>query len=253
METKNNREERRLNLIKEAKTGNANAGNLLVNEYKDFIHWAMWTTIKPHIEFVRHVLDELESESLRGFWQAVTNFDTSVENPLYQFSTYAYRTIQGYIYEYLKKERPYTTDEQGEKRYISFIHLDTFDRTAGESDDYSDDRTTPADQTNIPGPNTYIIDTDAEGIEFIDLTAVNNLTDEKHQERPLSDIDLLLKPLNPVEQYIIQYTFGLNDVEPKDLRQLSKELNLSVERTSVIKDNAMRKMRNSAIQNNIHA
>lgn len=253
METKNNKEERRLNLIKEAKRGNANAGNLLVSEYESFIFGTMWNTINPYRESVRHVLDELKSESLRGFWQAVTMFDTSVDEPLLQFSSYAHRAIQNNIFGYLRKEKPYTTDEQGEKQYISFIHLDTFDRTAGESDDYSDDRTTPADQTNIPGPNTYIIDTDAEGIEFIDLTAVNNLTNEENKETPASDIDLLLKPLNPVEQYIIQYTFGLNDVETKDLRQLSKELNLSLERTSVIKDNAMRKMRNSAIQNNIHA
>ncbi len=85
-----------------------------------------------------------------------------------------------------------------------------------------------------------------EGTSFIDLVTKHSTKDIEEdvvRESIKKEIEYVLSHLNERERYIIVHRFGLEDNEPKTLREIGKELGISRERVRQIEMRALKKIR----------
>jgi len=75
------------------------------------------------------------------------------------------------------------------------------------------------------------------------LTIQEDITKNIYQNEIKTIIRETITKLTPKEQAIIRHHYGINEEKQKSLTEISKNMNLSVERIRQIKEQAMRKLK----------
>lgn len=199
-------------LLSKAKNGDINARNKIIESNLRFV----FDTAK---KFKGQGVDisDLIYEGNQGLIWAINKFDMSKD---IKFITYAVWWIQQKMHRLIDKKH---------KEDKIFIYAEDMPNNSSNSKlDYSDDV-----EFNEEEENTISI------FDAADLDEEE--TEDEHNNSKL--LNKLMSVLDNREKYVIQECFGIDGHEKKEIKDISKELNLSCERTRQIKVKAIDLMR----------
>lgn len=199
-------------LLSKAKKGDINARNKIIESNLRFV----FDTAKKYKGQGVDISD-LIYEGNQGLVWAITKYDMSKD---IKFITYAVWWIQQKMHRLIDKKR---------KEETIFIYAEDIPNNGSNSRlDYADDTELDEEEENT--------------ISVLDAVDLND--DETEEEQNNSKLlNKLMSVLDNREKYVIQECFGIDGHKKKEIKDISKELNLSCERTRQIKVKAMDLMR----------
>lgn len=195
----------------------------LFKEYKAGSEVAKNKIIKANLKFAFSIakkysgrgvaMEDLVSEANLGLMHAMEKYDFQLGN---KFISYAVWWIKRYIMDAIKKESSIMKD-----------------------DDILD-----ADMDN--GRCDSLVDPEDEKVTYGE-TFSDGVADELEEDDSKAFTVVLMKVLDDKEKLVISKLYGMGNTKESPLRELSKEMGVSIERVRQIKQSAIDKMRISAL------
>jgi len=198
---------------------------------------------------------ELESAGYEGLIHAIEKYDPSHNN---EFSTFAFPIVKGYILKEISEWNGYK-QRNFYYKYISYkkkieekYHCSIVDNPDMMVDYILDEMIQDGKISKMVKKEyktlIFMCDPDLvqKGIFFDDLVCYEEF--EKQEEVMLNqfmkqDIWLAFQELDERERKVIEESFGLFGIKKKYLEEIGKEMHISKQRVSQIKDGTLRKIK----------